>query len=95
MVPNNIKEQDIPNLHEWKAASRILKKAVQLINQNGWQQGEVLPSSRECLATSIERAYESDQHTIVDFNYAREALSRVLQVDRDPKAISDDILDVP
>ena len=83
------------NQKEWQSAERILLRAIDLVKQNGWQQGAIDTVSQECLATSIERAYKEGDYTIVDFNYTREALSRVLNVSREPEAIPLDTLDVP
>ena len=83
------------NQKEWQNANRILLRAIDLVNQNGWQQGATSTVSQECLATSIERAYKEGDYAIVDFNYTREALSRILKVSREAEAISSDPLDVP
>ena len=87
--------EDFVNLKEWQAASDILNRAVELVNKNGWQQGEVLPSSKVCLTTAIERAWLEKKYSLVDFNYAREALSKILKVPRDPRPLPSDPLDVP
>ena len=83
------------NQKEWQSASRILLRAIDLVKQNGWQQGSISTVPQECLATSIERAYKEGDYTIVDFNYTREALSRILNVSREPEVIPSDPLDVP
>ena len=83
------------NLKEWQAASDILNRAIELVNNNGWQQGEVLPGSKVCLTTAIERAWQEKKYSLVDFNYAREALSTILKVPRDPRPLPSDPLDVP
>ena len=83
------------NQKEWQAASKILLRAIDLIEEKGWQQGETMPSKQHCLATSIEQAYREDDYTIVDFNYTREALSRALKVAREPEARESDPLAVP
>lgn len=83
------------NLKEWRAASDILNRAIDLVNEKGWQQGEVLPVSRVCLSTAIERAWQEKKYSLVDFNYTREALSKILQVPRDPEPLPSDPLDVP
>jgi hypothetical protein len=83
------------NLKEWQAASDILNRAIELVNEKDWQQGEVLPVSRVCLSTAIERAWQEKKYSLVDFNYTRDALSKILQVPRDPEALPSDPLDVP
>ncbi|HET6721188.1 MAG TPA: hypothetical protein VFH07_00505 [Chitinophagaceae bacterium] len=83
------------NLKEWQAASDILNRAIELVNKNGWQQGEVLPSSKVCLTTAIERAWQEKKYSLVDFNYTREALSKILNVPRDPQPLPTDPLAVP
>lgn len=87
--------KDFVNLKEWQAASDILNRAIELVNKNGWQQGEVLPSSKVCLTTAIERAWQEKKYSLVDFNYAREALSKTLKVPREPEALPSDQLAVP
>jgi len=83
------------NFKEWRAANKILKKAVKLIHEKGWQQGETEPCSQLCLATAIEQASLEKKYSFVDFNYAREAVSRILNVPRDPVANPSDPLAVP
>ena len=83
------------NQKEWQTANKILLRAIDLVKQNGWQQGSISTVSQDCLATSIERAYNEGDYTIVDFNYSREALSRILKVSREPEAIPSDPLHVP
>ena len=83
------------NQKEWQSANKILLRAIDLVNQNGWQQGAISTVPQDCLATSIERAYNEGDYTIVEFNYTREALSRILKVSREPEVIPSDPLDVP
>lgn len=83
------------NLKEWQAAIDILNRAIELVNKNGWQQGEVLPGSKVCLTTAIERAWQETKYSLVDFNYTREALSKILNVPRDPQSVPSDPLAVP
>jgi hypothetical protein len=87
--------KDFVNLKEWQAASDILDRAIELVNKNGWQQGEVLPGSKVCLTTAIERAWQEKKYSLVDFNYTREALSKILNVPREPAALPLDPLAVP
>jgi hypothetical protein len=87
--------KEFVNLKEWQAASHILTTAIEVVKKNGWQQGEIVPASRVCLATSIERAWQEKKYSLVDFNYAREALSRVLKLPRDPASLPADPLAVP
>ena len=47
------------------------------------------------MATALEHAYQDTRFTIVDFNYAREALSRAMGVPREPAPLDGDQLDVP
>lgn len=83
------------NVAEWIAASKILLRAKMLIEERGWQQGVVGLTSRECMATALEHAFRENNFSIVDFNYAREALARTLNIGREPNKIDDDPLDVP
>lgn len=83
------------NQREWQTANKILLRAIDLVEHNGWQQGAISTVSQDCLATSIERAYKEGDYTVVDFNYTREALSRILKVSREPEANPYDPLDVP
>lgn len=84
-----------PNVNEWMAASKILRSAKTLIEKRGWQQGTVEPTSKECVATALEHAFHQNKFSIVEFNYAREALARVLKMEREPKQSDGDPLDVP
>ena len=83
------------NAKEWLAAGKILDRAARLIEEKGWQQGATEAVPQECIATALEHSFREKGYSIVDFNYAREALSRVLQIPRDPKAVPGDPLDVP
>jgi hypothetical protein len=83
------------NAKEWSAAGKILDRAARLIEEKGWQQGAVEAVPQECIATALEHSFKEEEYSIVDFNYAREALSRVLQIPRDPIAVPGDPLDVP
>jgi hypothetical protein len=83
------------NANEWLAASAMLTRANELIRERGWQQGSPVPVARECMATALEHAFQEKDYSIVDFNYAREALARVLNVPRDPQPLPNDVLDIP
>ena len=83
------------NTTEWMAASKILKRAADLIQDKGWQQGAVEPVPQHCLATALEGAFREGDFSIVDFNYAREALARVLHIEREPRPDPNDGLAVP
>jgi hypothetical protein len=80
---------------EWDAAGKILKRAAELINEKGWQQGAAEAVPEKCLATALEHAFREKEYSIVDFNYAREALSRMLHVPREPQPAPSDPLAVP
>jgi len=86
---------NVPNVNEWKAASKILRTAKSLIEKRGWQQGAVEPTSKECAATALEHAFRQNDFSIVEFNYAREALARVLKIKSEPGRSDNDPLDVP
>jgi len=79
----------------WTSASEILRNAALLIEEKGLQQKEPLAVEEHCLATGLEAAFRTGEYSIVDFNYAREAVSRVIGVPREPEEIDGDELDVP
>ncbi len=85
----------VVNVNEWKAAGKILLAAKLLIEKRGWQQGAIQPTSHECAATALEHAFRQNKFSIVEFNYAREALARVLNIEREPQKFDNDPLDVP
>ena len=95
MTEFNGNSSEAINAKEWASASKILNRASRLIEEKGWQQGSVEPVPQECLATALEHSFREKEYSIVDFNYAREALSRVLQIARDPLKLPGDPLDVP
>ena len=84
-----------PNVNEWKAAAKILSVAKSLIEEEGWQQGAIESVSQECTATALEHAFRHNDFSIVEFNYAREALARVLNIEQEPQKLENDPLDVP
>jgi hypothetical protein len=84
-----------PNVNEWSLASKMLTRAGQLVRERGFQQGSLVPVASVCMATALERAFLEGDYSVVDFNYAREALARVLGGSRDPSPLADDPLDVP
>ena len=88
-------KKEFVNLKEWLAASDILNEAIQFVNKKGWQQGEIVPVSQVCLATAIERAWQQKKYSLVDFNYTRDALSKILKVPREPEPLPSDPLAVP
>ena len=71
--------QEAVNVQEWGGASNILRRAAQLIEERGWQQGAETPVAQECAATALERAFKEGDYSIVDFNYAFAALMLVLK----------------
>jgi hypothetical protein len=83
------------NANEWKAAGKILLAARLLIEKRGWQQGANHPVPEECMATALEHAFQENRSSIVEFNYAREALARTLNIEREPQKTDNDPLDVP
>lgn len=84
------------NVWEWGQAARILENAALLIEERGWQQGATGPVRAECITTAIENAfYDGANFTIVDFNYAREALSEVIGVEREPEGLAEVPVAVP
>ena len=90
----NAQEPPILNAREWAAASEMLARAGELVEERGFQQGAVTVVDQECVATALEHSFEEKDYSIVDFNYAREALSRVLGVEREPPP-QGDLLAVP
>jgi len=62
------------NAQEWRAASKMLNRAAELIQERGWQQGALTDVSQECAATSLEHAFREGEYSIVEFNYAHAAL---------------------
>jgi hypothetical protein len=52
----------------------ILVRAKQLILKDGWQQGALEVVSKQCMTTAIENAWKDLGRSLVDFEYAREAL---------------------
>ena len=66
-----------------------------LLKKKAGNRGSAEPVPQECLATALEHSFRENEYSIVDFNYAREALSRVLQIPRDPLKLHGDPLDVP
>jgi len=95
MTEFNANNSEALNAKEWASASNILNRAALLIEEKGWQQGSVEPVPQECLATALEHSFREKEYSIVDFNYAREALSRILQIPRDTLKLPGDPLDVP
>ena len=79
-----------PKLKEWQAASHILTRASALIQVRGWQQGSDVSIDQECLATAMEHAFQENKYSIVDFNYAREAISQIIKTPREPISGNDD-----
>ena len=71
-------------MNEWSAAAEILDRARDLIEEHGWQQGATDAVQSHCLATALEASLRHTGHSMVDFNYAREALSQRLGIARNP-----------
>jgi len=92
---NSIAFTDSVNVKEWLNASKMLSMAAQLIRKNGWQQGSLTAVYAHCAATALEAAFRQGKFSIVDFNYAREALSRTIHVAREPQKLANDRLEVP
>jgi hypothetical protein len=86
--PNMVSEQNVsdqpPNVVEWEAASQMLQEAADLTREVGWQQNATEEVEQVCVATAVERVFLRGDYSVVDFNYAREAISRHLGVPRDP-----------
>jgi hypothetical protein len=84
-MPNTVEPSDEPiNVMEWDRASEILADARGLIEKDGWQQGATEAVSRWCASTALEGAWLKTSYSIVDFNYARDALSRTIGVSYEP-----------
>jgi len=96
-MPNTVEPSDEPiNVMEWSHASKILADARGLIEKDGWQQGATKPVESWCVSTALEGAWLRTPYSIVDFNYARDALSRVIGVSSEPaKENGTDAPDVP
>jgi hypothetical protein len=94
--PTSAAVNEALNVVEWRAANAMLIQTAEIIRSGEWQQGdtEVLPN-RWCIDTALQKAFDEGDYTIVDFNYAREALSQTLQVPREPIALDNDPLSVP
>lgn len=84
-MPNTVESSKKPlNVMEWDRASKILTDARALIEKDGWQQGATGPVRQWCASTALEGAWLRTPYSIVDFNYARDALSRVIGVSLEP-----------
>jgi hypothetical protein len=99
VAPDKMSSTDMPtappNANEWLVASNILRRAGELVEERGFQQGALEEVPQECVATALEHAFEEGSYSIVDFNYAREAISQVLGVSREPDHEAGDPLAVP
>lgn len=80
---------------EWSAAGEMLSRAAELIEERGWQQGATKPVELFCAATALEAAFLEGKYSVVDFNYARASLSRVVRVPLEPRAEAGESLAVP
>lgn len=85
----------VSNVNEWQMAARILERAGELIKENGWQQGAIEHISQYCALTAMESAWSELRASLVDFNYARDAISTVIGVSREPIELANDTLDIP
>jgi hypothetical protein len=83
------------NVSEWEAASALLTDAAAMVGERGFQQEATEDVYAVCVATALERSFFQGDYSIVDFNYARDALSQVLGVPRDPEADPNLPVDVP
>ena len=89
-MPNTIEPSKDPiNVAEWDRASTILADAGSLIERDGWQQGATGSTEKWCATTALEGAWLQSPYSIVDFNYARDALSRVIGVPSEPSRQGD------
>ena len=88
--------EDSPlNVVEWDAAARLLTDAASMVEERGFQQGATEDVYSVCVTTALERSFFQGDYSIVDFNYALEALSQLLGVPREVKPDPDLPLDVP
>ena len=62
------------NVPEWQSAVDIIQGAKADIVQNGWMQHPEAGSSVQCLSTALEKSWQSQKKTMVDFAYARMAV---------------------
>jgi len=92
---NAMAEEQALNVAEWSAASEILLTAKQLIVDKGWQQAAPDKVDAECMATALEHAWQKSGKSLVDFNYAREALARATGMPAQAQRFAGDPLDLP
>lgn len=95
VVSSAFSQQKALNVDEWATAAKILDRAGKLIQEKGWQQGAVESTEHNCTATALENAWKESGGSLVDFNYARDALSSVIKLPREPAKLAHDPLAVP
>lgn len=83
-LPNEVDQSQLAlNEHEWGSAREILLRARALVERQGWQQGSTGPVQPVCVATALESAWLQGTWSLVDFDYARAALTRAIGVARE------------
>jgi hypothetical protein len=89
--------QDKPlNVGEWQSAVQILKGAKTKVEGN-WGQGPNAGggSRTTCLSVAMEQSWAEQKKTMVDFDYAKMALSRAINMPLEPMKIDGDPLSTP
>ena len=67
------------NVAEWQSAIEILTGAREEIVKNDWQHGDNFPNPRAAfMAVAMERSWKQLNKTMVDFDYAKLAMNRVI-----------------
>jgi hypothetical protein len=82
------------NAREWLNAAWLLLLAKDYVENYALSKGPVVPIPENFTATALEESFKDTKLSVVDFNYAHEALSRAIGVPREPLGI-DPKLDVP
>lgn len=84
------------NVAEWTSAVEILKGAKAAIIEHGWQQGSTESVTPECVTTAMERSWLRLKKTMVDFDYAKLAMSHAVSAPPAARVTTkDDPLSVP
>lgn len=83
------------NSQEWSNAAKILLGTKTILEENEWYRAEKPSGKAYCLSEALEKSWKDSNYSLVDLDYAKQALNKSIDAPKSLPTSIDDPLSVP